>query len=117
MYLEVIYNIEQENGIVRSVDIAKELGYSKPSVNRAINRLKDDGLISQEPYGQITMTKLGRETAEKIMNKHIMLTEYLMISLGLSREMAEADACRMEHVVSKDTMEAVKAYVNKNKKN
>ncbi|MBN2878704.1 MAG: metal-dependent transcriptional regulator [Clostridia bacterium] len=117
MYLEVIYNIEQENGIIRSVDIAKELGYSKPSVNRAINRLKDDGLISQEPYGQITMTNLGRETAEKIMNKHIMLTEYLMISLGLSREMAEADACRMEHVVSKDTMEAVKAYVKKHKKN
>ena len=116
MYLEVIYNIDQKNEAIRSIDIAKELGYSKPSVSRAINKLKKDGLIDQEPYGHITMTDAGRKLAEKIKNKHIYLTEYLCLSLGLSRELAEKDACRMEHVVSKETMIAVKEYVAKNGK-
>lgn len=113
MYLEVIYDIEQNNQVIRSVDIAKELGYSKPSINRAINRLKEDGFISQEPYGHITMTQEGREIAKRIKNRHIYLTEYLMLSLGLSRETAEADACRIEHVVSAETMDAVRKYLNK----
>ena len=114
MYLEVIYNIEQKNEVIRSIDVAKTLGYSKPSVNRAINKLKDDGLIAQEPYGHITMTDEGRELAKKIKNKHIYLTEYLRLSLGLDVEAAERDACRMEHVVSKETMDAVKKYVHQN---
>ena len=114
MYLEVIYDIEQNSKVIRSVDIAKELGYSKPSINRAINRLKLDGFISQEPYGHITMTEKGREIAKTIKNRHIYLTEYLMLSLGLSKETAEADACRIEHVVSKNTMDAVKKYLKEN---
>lgn len=116
MYLEVIYNIDQKNEVIRSIDIAKELGYSKPSVSRAINKLKKDGLINQEPYGHITMTDEGRRMAEKIKNKHVYLTEYLCLSLGLDKEVAEKDACRIEHVVSKDTMDAVKDYVAKNSK-
>ena len=114
MYLEVIYDIEQNSKVIRSVDIAKELGYSKPSINRAINRLKLDGFISQEPYGHITMTEKGREIAKTIKNRHIYLTEYLMLSMGLSKETAEADACRIEHVVSKNTMDAVKKYLKEN---
>jgi len=116
MYLEVIYNIDQKDEIIRSIDIAKTLGYSKPSVNRAINKLKLDGLIAQEPYGHITMTEKGRGLAKKIKNKHIYLTDYLMLSLGIDKETAEKDACRMEHVVSKETMEAVIKYVDDNGK-
>ena len=116
MYLEVIYDIEQNNEVIRSVDIANELGYSKPSINRAINKLKQDGFIAQEPYGHITMTQKGREIAKTIKNRHIYLTDYLMLSLGLSKETAEADACRIEHVVSKETMEAVTKYVNDSSK-
>ena len=111
MYLEVMYNIEQRNEVIRSIDVAKALGYSKPSINRAINKLKEEGMITQEPYGQIMMTELGRATAEKIKNKHIHLTEFLVMSLGIDRETAEKDACRMEHVVSKETMDAVKEYL------
>ncbi len=111
MYLEVMYNIEQRNEVIRSIDVAKALGYSKPSINRAINKLKEEGMITQEPYGQIMMTELGRATAEKIKNKHIHLTEFLVMSLGIDRETAEKDACRMEHVVSKKTMDAVKEYL------
>ena len=113
MYLEVIYDIDQRNEVIRSIDIANQLGYSKPSVNRAINKLKQEGLISQEPYGQITMTNQGRELAKRIKNKHIYLTEYLSLSLGIDKETAEKDACRIEHVVSKETMAAVIDYVNK----
>lgn len=116
MYLEVIYNIEQNNEVIRSIDVAKELGYSKPSINRAINKLKQDGLISQEPYGHITMTKIGRDIAKRIKNRHVYLTEYLMLSLGLVRLTAEADACRIEHIVSKETMDAVRNYVDTNLK-
>ena len=116
MYLEVIFNIDQRDEVIRSIDIAKTLGYSKPSVNRAINKLKADGLITQEPYGHITMTEHGREMAKKIKNKHVYLTEYLSLSLGLDKEIAEIDACRIEHVVSKDTMDAVINYVDENTK-
>lgn len=116
MYLEVIYNIDQKNEVIRSIDIANELGYSKPSVSRAINKLKKDGFIAQEPYGHITMTDAGKKMAEKIKNKHVYLTEYLCLSLGLDKELAEKDACRIEHVVSKETMIAVKEYVAKNSK-
>lgn len=116
MYLEVIYNIDQKGETIRSIDIANTLGYSKPSVSRAINKLKKDGLINQEPYGHITMTDDGRELAKKIQNKHVYLTEYLCLSLGLDKEIAERDACRIEHVVSKETMDAVRDYIAKNVK-
>ncbi|MEX1378330.1 MAG: metal-dependent transcriptional regulator [Eubacteriales bacterium] len=115
MYLEVIYNIDLQGEIIRSIDIAKTLGYSKPSVNRGINKLKEEGLISQEPYGHITLTEKGRKEASRIKNRHIYLTDYLMMSLGVDEDTAENDACRIEHVVSKKTMDAVIDYVEKNK--
>jgi len=115
MYLEVIYNIDQQGEVIRSIDIAKILGYSKPSVNRGINKLKEEGFVSQEPYGHITLTEKGRKEASRIKNRHIYLTDFLTLSLGIDKETAENDACRIEHVVSKETMDAVIEYVKKNK--
>jgi len=114
MYLEVMYKLEEKNGVIRSVDIANELGYSKPSVTRAMGLLKTDNYITQEPYGKITLTEKGREKAKKIMERHNLLTEFLTKCLRLDADTAEQDACRIEHIVSTKTMDAIKEYLDKN---
>jgi len=111
MYLEVMYKLNEETGEIRSVDIAKALGYSKPSVSRAIGLLKEEGFIKQEPYGKITLTQKGVDRAKSVIDRHDLLTEFLVKSLGLDEVIAEADACRIEHIVSSETMDAVKAYL------
>jgi len=113
MYLEVMYRLEKRNGVIRSVDIANELGYTKPSVSRAISLLKQENYIDQQPYGKIILLEKGIEKARKIMERHNLLTKFLVLSLGIDKETAENDACRIEHIVSKDTMRAVKKYVSK----
>lgn len=112
MYLEVMYKLEEENGFIRSVDIAKELGYSKPSITRAMGALKNEGYITQEPYGKIMLSKKGRDKAKKIMESHNLLTEFLTKCLKLDEDIAERDACRIEHIVSKETMNAIKKYLD-----
>lgn len=115
MYLEVIYDIHLKGNKIRSVDIAEMLGYSKPSVYRGVRVLKDEGLIEMEPYSDIVLTAKGFEIARDIKMRHDLLTEFLMKSLSLDAGIAEQDACRIEHVISKDSMEAIKNYLHKNK--
>lgn len=114
MYLEAILELEEKNSVVRSVDVARFLGVTKPSVNRAMSSLKKEGYILQEPYGDISFTKKGREKATQIHEMHHIITDFLVRSLGLSHSVAESDACRMEHVISKETVQAMKNF-NENK--
>lgn len=113
MYLEAILKLEAQNSVVRSVDVARYLGVTKPSVNRAMANLKKEGYILQEPYGDITFTQKGRSKAAKIYEIHHILTEFLVNSLGIDAALAEADACRIEHVISPEIVEAMRAYNKK----
>ena len=106
MYLETILILSRQGGYVRSVDISEHMGYSKPSVSRAVGLLKAGNYIVIDEDGHITLTESGLETAEKIMRRHELLTE-LLISLGVDRQVAAADACKMEHVISDETFEAI----------
>jgi len=112
MYLEVIYRLEHENGTARSIDIAKELNYSKPSISRAMGVLQKLGYVSHSLYGDVSLTKAGLKKAEKIYNKHKILTVFLTCTLGLDPEVAEQDACKIEHVISDQTVEAIENYLN-----
>ena len=112
MYLETIYTLSRESRHVRSIDISEYMGYSKPSVSRAVGLLKQGNFITVEKDGQIKLTEAGRAHAEKILARHTILTE-LLVQLGVDREIAAADACRMEHVVSNETFEAMKAHLLK----
>jgi len=113
MYLEAILELEAKNNVVRSVDVARFLGVSKPSVNRAMTNLKNEGYIHQEPYGDITFTDAGRSKAARIHEFHHIITDFLVDSLGISPDLAESNACRMEHVISPEVVQAMKAYNKK----
>jgi len=113
MYLEAILELEAKNNVVRSVDIARFLGVTKPSVNRAMTNLKNEGYILMEPYGDVVFTEKGRETAKRIHELHHVITDFLVNSLGISPELAEADACRIEHVISPEVVQAMKEYNKK----
>lgn len=110
MYLETILILSREKGSVRSIDISEHMGYSKPSVSRAVGLLKSGNYITVEDDGHILLTDEGRQIAEKIMSRHTLLTRMLE-SLGVSRETAAADACKMEHVISDETFEAIKNHM------
>ncbi|BES64652.1 metal-dependent transcriptional regulator [Gottschalkiaceae bacterium SANA] len=116
MYLEVIYELFLNNKEVRSVDIAEKMGYSRPSISRAMSVLKKEGYVIQEPYGTISLTEKGFETGKKILDRHVCLTKFLRLSLNIDKDLAEKDACRFEHVVSEETMEAIRVYVKANLK-
>ncbi len=111
MYLEAILELEAKNSVVRSVDIARFLGVTKPSVNRAMSNLKKEGYINQEPYGDVTFTQKGRNKASRIHELHHVITDFLVKSLGIDVDVAETDACRIEHVISPETVKAMKAYL------
>jgi len=106
MYLETILILSRQLSCVRSVDISEYMGYSKPSVSRAVGLLKAGNYIVIDNDGHITLTESGLETAEKIMRRHELLTD-LLVSLGVDRQIAAADACKMEHVISDETFEAI----------
>jgi Mn-dependent DtxR family transcriptional regulator len=110
MYLETILILSREKGSVRSIDISEHMGYSKPSVSRAVGLLKSGNYITVEDDGHILLTDEGRQIAEKIMSRHTLLTRMLE-SLGVSRETAAADACKMEHVISDETFDAIKNHM------
>ena len=112
MYLETILVLSQKSDIVRAVDICDEMGFSKPSVSRAMGLLKDGGLIDVGKGGSITLTVDGKAVAEKIYERHTLLTRVLM-DLGVDEEHATEDACRIEHVISDATFEAIKAHSKK----
>ncbi len=111
MYLETILILSREKGQVRSVDISEYMGYSKPSVSRAVGLLKNDGFITVEKDGFIHLTEKGRTLAEKILDRHTILTQ-LLVRLGVSPETASNDACRIEHVISDETFQAIQNHMN-----
>jgi Mn-dependent DtxR family transcriptional regulator len=114
MYLETIHLLEKNYGHAHGVEIAERLGVSKPSVSKAMNYLKDKGLVNKEAYGTITLTKKGKEISEQIHTKHRLILLFLQHSLHLTAEEAEENACRMEHVLSEGVLQAIEAYLNKN---
>ena len=114
MYLEVILKLEERNGIVRSIDIAKELNYSKPSVSRAMTVLKKENYITHSPYGDVSLTEEGRAKAESVYKSHRLLTEFLVKSVGLDWGIAEQDACKIEHVISQEALDAIEQYLSEN---
>ncbi|MBQ0004555.1 MAG: metal-dependent transcriptional regulator [Clostridiales bacterium] len=107
MYLETILVLSERLEAVRSIDIAEEMGYSKPSVSRAVKLLKNDEYIHVDSLGGITLTDKGLEIARNILERHHILTECL-VRLGVSEEIAAEDACRVEHYISEETFEALK---------
>lgn len=111
MYLETILILSKRTGQVRSIDIARELDYSKPSVSRAVGLLKEDNLIAIDTNGYITLTNSGNKKAKDIYEKHQVLTEFLRDVIKVSPEVAEEDACRIEHVISDDTFQGIKKYL------
>ena len=111
MYLESIYVLSQNGGNVRSIDISEYMGYSKPSVSRAVNLLKSGGYIVMDKDNFICLTDAGREIAEKIYERHTVLTA-MLVRMGVSEATAAEDACRMEHAISDETFEAIKGHIN-----
>lgn len=109
-YLEAILVLGLKNPSVRSVDIAAQLNFSKPSVSVAMKNLRENGYINMSAEGRITLTDKGREIAENVYEKHTLLTKWLVF-LGVDPEIAAADACKMEHVISKESFEAIKNHV------
>lgn len=113
MYLETILILSKKSNSVRSIDISEYMSFSKPSVSRAVNLLKDGGYILISKEGYITLTASGREIAEKIYERHTILTKCL-VALGVSEETAAEDACKIEHDISDETFAAIKSHVIKN---
>ena len=107
MYLETIYILSKKNSHVRSIDVVEYMNFSKPSVSRAIGLLKNGGYVTVDRDGYLSLTDVGIEIAKKIYERHNILTSYL-ISLGVSEETASADACKIEHVISDESFEAIK---------
>ena len=110
MYLETIHVLLKQNGHVRAVDVAEHMGYSKPSISRAMGLLKRGGFIEIAPDGAITLTASGTEVAEKIYERHTLLSQ-LLVQLGVSPETAAEDACRLEHAISDESFQAIKRHV------
>lgn len=109
-YLETILILGKRNPLVRSIDIANELDYAKPSVSVAMKNLRENHYIEMDGYGYITLTDKGREIAESMYERHTLLSEWL-IFLGVDKTTAVEDACRIEHVISSQSFEAIKRHV------
>ena len=112
MYLETIYVLSQKTGSVRSIDVAEHMGYSKPSVSRAVGLLKKGGLLTMAEDGTLTLTEEGVAAAKKIFERHTVLSKFLAV-IGVDDEIAAKDACKIEHVVSDETIAAIKRFIEK----
>jgi len=112
-YLETILLLKSKIGFVRSIDIANELGYSKPSISRAMGILKEAEFITIEPTGNIVLTEKGLKRASGIYERHVLISKYLVLTLNIPVEIADKDACRIEHIISEETFEKIKEFVNK----
>ena len=110
MYLETIHVLSKTNAHVRSIDISEHMGYSKPSVSRAVSILKQEGYIQVDADGYITLTDSGKTVAEKIFERHTLLSG-ILIRLGVSPETAADDACKIEHAISDESFEAIKRHI------
>jgi len=112
MYLETIYVLSRERGSVRSIDVAEHMGYSKPSVSRAVGLLKQGGYLVVERDGSLVLTQEGIAAAQRVFERHTILTG-MFRSLGVSPETASEDACRVEHILSDETFEAIKRHMER----
>lgn len=108
-YLETIYILNQRTGFVRSVDIATELGFSKPSISNAMKKLRTEGYVQIEEKGRIVLTDKGKEIAERMYERHCVISQ-MLIGIGVSEETALEDACRIEHFISQETFSCMKAH-------
>ncbi len=115
MYLEAIYVLSQESSSVRGIDVGDYLGYSKPSVSRALGVLKDEGMVIRDDDGFIRLTEAGEATAKRIYERHTVLTQVL-INIGVDEKTASEDACRVEHYISDTTFDAIKSQIKKHSK-
>lgn len=109
MYLETILILSNRLATVRAIDVAEQMGYSKPSVSRAVGLLKKDGYITVDGDGFLSLTHSGRQIAEQTYERHILLAKFF-VRLGVDEETASADACKIEHVISQTTFEAIKKH-------
>ncbi|WP_177918633.1 metal-dependent transcriptional regulator [uncultured Eubacterium sp.] len=113
MYLETIYVLGQRQQNVRSIDVAEEMGFSKPSVSRGVSLLKQDGYLTVDANGFLLLTDSGMDLAKKIYERHTILTEAL-VKIGVDPQIAQQDACKMEHIISDETLNAFKRHLGKN---
>ena len=114
MYLETILRLTDKNENVRSIDVSEEMGFSKPSVSRAIGLLRSGGYVEVSREGYLSLTEVGREVATKVYERHKLITELLMY-LGVSEDTASLDACKIEHCISDVSFDAIKEYIEKKK--
>ncbi len=114
MYLETIYVLSQKMNIVRAIDVSEDLGYSKPSVSRAVSLLKQGGYLTVEDTGNLRLSQTGLEIAEKIYARHTLL-KTMLIRLGVDEQTAAEDACKMEHVISDATFDAISKHLAENR--
>ena len=112
MYIETIYVLTKKRAFVRAIDVSEYMGYSKPSVSRAIGLLKNGGFITVNEDGHISLTPSGLDTAEKLYERHTLLSGFLM-AMGVDPQTATDDACKIEHVISDTTFEAIKDHAQK----
>ena len=110
MYLETILVLSQKSKFVRAIDVGEEMGFSRPSVSRDVHLLSEGGFINIDPDGGLTLTDAGREVAEKIYERHTVLSQWL-ISLGVDEETATDDACKIEHDISDKSFAAIKKHI------
>ena len=110
-YLETILMIKEEKGQVRSIDIVHHLDFSKPSISRAIGILKSAGYVQVGEGGNILLTESGQQKAEAVYERHRLSSRYLVLTLGVPAEIADADACRIEHIISPESFDQIKAFV------
>ena len=110
MYLETIYVLSQHSSTVRSIDVAEHLGYSKPSVSRAVGLLKKDGFLLMDEMGHLKLTESGEQKAKNIYERHTVLTR-MFVNLGVDEETAAEDACRIEHYISDTSFNAIKSHM------
>lgn len=115
MYLETIY-VLSKNGVVRSLDVAEYMGFSKPSVSRAVGLLKQGGYLLMDKEGYLTLTESGLDVAKKIYERHTLLSKFL-VRLGVDKKTAAEDACKMEHDISDESFSAIKEHIRRSMKN
>ena len=113
-YLEAILRLQRENGIARSVDVARKLNVSKPSVSRAMGILEENGYVCVGKIGSLELTEKGRAKAEAIYDRHVLLTRFLMKIAGVGEDQAEANACKIEHDIDEDIKQGIERWMEQN---
>lgn len=116
-YLEAILRLQKENGVARSVDVARKLGVSKPSVSRAMSILEDSGYVTVGNIGSLELTEKGKEKADAIFSRHVLLTDFLVKITGVNKDQAEENACRIEHDIDEDVRLGIQKWMEENGSN